>query len=88
MRDGECGMRYERGELFAVPFEYDPYLPEPPSGYMDVYSTANDAENFAQHFVDYILQGDEFRTRAQNDSLLKQKYDFFREELFDGEEYE
>lgn len=78
----------KRNETFTVPFSYDPDLASPPAGYMDVYSTANDAENFAQHFAFYILNGKEFREKSQNDTLLKKKYDFFKNELFNEIEYE
>lgn len=76
-----------RKEIFAVAFAYDPHLSKAPFGYIDVYSTANDAENFAQHFAAYILDGEEFRTRARDDPLLKKKYDFFNNKLFHGREY-
>jgi hypothetical protein len=77
----------QRAALFAVPFEYNASLVDPPPGYLDVYSTANDAENFAQHFTFYILHAEEFRARSHNDSLLRAKYDFFKDQLFDGREY-
>jgi hypothetical protein len=76
-----------RDEIFEVPFTYDPKLRAPPDGYIDVYSTANSAENFAQHFTAYVLEAAEFRTRAKDDALLRKKYAFFREHLFEGREY-
>ncbi len=76
----------KRARIFNVTFKYNPSASAAPAGYMDVYSTANDAENFAQHFAFYILQGEEFRNRAKSDSLLKEKYEFFKD-LFNGSEY-
>jgi hypothetical protein len=76
-----------RDEIFGVPFAYDRNRTTLPPGYMDVYSTANPAENFAQHFMSFILYGDEFRKKAQNDLLLQKKYDFFKKELFHYLEY-
>ena len=76
-----------RDEIFAVPFKYDPKLQVLPPGYMDVYSTANAAENFAQHFMYYILYGPEFRKKAQGDELLHKKYAFFKKDLFNYLEY-
>ena len=76
-----------RDEIFEVPFKYDPKLQVLPPGYMDVYSTANAAENFAQHFMYYILYGPEFRKKAQGDELLHKKYDFFKKDLFNHLEY-
>lgn len=75
----------ERTRIFNVSFTYDPNLRTPPEGYIDVYSTANDAENFAQHFVAFVLDAGEFRNRARNETLLQQKYDFMKK-LF-GREY-
>ncbi len=63
-------LKKPRDEIFAVPFPYDPHRTEPPAGFMDVYSTANSAENFAQHFTFYILQGEKFRNKARKDVLL------------------
>ncbi len=76
-----------RDEIFAVGFAYDPRLRALPAGYMDVYSTANAAENFAQHFMYYILYGPEFRKKAQDDVLLQKKYDFFKKDLFNYLDY-
>jgi len=77
----------ERAIIFNVTFPYNPRALAPPRGYIDVYSTANDAENFAQHFMFYILKGQDFREFAKNDALLKEKYDFFKNKLFHGREY-
>ncbi|MBS3067121.1 hypothetical protein J4450_00340 [Candidatus Micrarchaeota archaeon] len=77
----------KRAVIFNVTFAYNASASSPPYGFMDVYSTANDAENFAQHFTFYILQGEEFRNRAENDSILKEKYEFFKNELFNDREY-
>lgn len=76
-----------RKEIFSVDFPYDPNRPEPPAGYLNVYSTANDAENFSEHFAAYIFKAQEFRSRAASDALLKKKYDFFKNNLFNGREY-
>ena len=76
-----------RDEIFAVPFDYDHKRPAVPAGYMDVYSTANAGENFAQHFMYYILDGAEFRKKAQNDELLQKKYHFFKKDMFNYLEY-
>ena len=77
----------ERQRIFNVSFPYESNAASPPVGYIDVYSTANDAENFAQHFMYYVLHGNEFRQKAQNDALLREKYNFFKGRLFNGREY-
>lgn len=76
-----------RADIFSVDIIYDPYLLNPPEGYIDIYSTSNDAENFAQHFALYILKGEEFRNLSKSNTFVKEKYDFFRNYLFDGKEY-
>ncbi len=77
----------QRKELFNVAFKRDPSINDLPEGYLDLYSTANDAENFAQHFAAYVLEGEKFRKLAENDTLLRTKYDFFKEKLFEDKEY-
>lgn len=78
----------QRAQVFVVPFSYDPNLSSPPNGYIDVYSTANEAENFAQHFMYYVLHGAEFREKTSRDLRLREKYLFFKEQLFNGREYD
>ncbi len=58
-----------------------------PCGYVSKYSTTNSAENFAEHFAFYVLEGEKFRERAKTDEFLQAKYDFVKE-LFAGKEYE
>ncbi len=70
-----------------IPQIYDPDLPDPPPGFIDLYSTANDAENFAEHFAAYILEGKKFRDLALGDELLARKYIFYKYFLFNGREY-
>jgi|GEM_PF-2745211 len=76
-----------RKEIFSVSFPYDPALVAPPVGYLNVYSTANDAENFAEHFASYVFRAQDFRVRAKRDEILQRKYDFFKNNLFGGREY-
>ena len=58
-----------------------------PCGYVSDYSTTNDAENFAEHFSYYVVNGKGFRNRATTDPLLKAKYDFLKNHIFEGREY-
>jgi len=76
----------ERDRIFAVDIEYDPNRTDAPEGFISVYATANDQENFAEHFAYYILYPEEFREKAKTNSKLKEKYDFFKR-LFGGKEY-
>lgn len=75
----------ERAEVFNASFAYNASLREPPEGHVDAYSTANDAENFAQHFAAFVLDAGNFRKRAANETLLARKYGFMKK-LF-GKEY-
>lgn len=77
----------ESDRIFEVTEPYNPNLTAPPRGFIDVYSSANAAENFAQHFMSYVLKAEKFREQMKNDSLLKEKYDFFKKWIFDGKEY-
>ncbi len=80
-------LKEKRDEIFKVTVDYDPSLISAPEGYVDVYSTANDAENFAEHLAYYVLYPDEFKEKMKNDSLLAEKYLFLRDFIFDGKEY-
>ena len=77
----------ESDRIFKVTEPYNPNLTSPPQGFIDVYSSANAAENFAQHFMSYVLKAEKFREQMKNDSLLKEKYDFFKKWIFEGKEY-
>jgi len=77
----------ERNRIFSVTDPYNPNAPTTPIGFINVYSSANDQENFAEHFSYYILYANEFKERMKNDSLLMQKYNFFKNWIFEGKEY-
>ena len=77
----------ESDRIFEVTEPYNPNLTAPPPGFIDVYSSANAGENFAQHFMSYVLKAEKFREQMKNDSLLKEKYDFFKKWIFEGKEY-
>jgi len=73
--------------MFKVTERYNPNLTVSPQGFIDVYSSANAGENFAQHFMSYVLKAENFREQMKNNSVLKEKYDFFKKWIFDGKEY-
>jgi len=79
-----------RRMIFSVninPLAYNPNLQEPGPGFISIYAMANDAENFAEHFVAYILDGERFCELAASDPVLESKYVFFKNSLFDGYDY-
>ncbi len=46
-----------------------------------------EGEGFADMFADYVMEGEEFRAAAQINSKIAQKYNWLKENLFDGREY-
>lgn len=57
-------------------------------GYVSEYASTNEHEDFAETFLFYIKYGSEFRHLAQSNNLLLSKYDFMRDYVFDGYEFE
>ncbi len=58
------------------------------AGYITVYSTKSDLENFAENFAYYIVYPNVFREKIQTDTLLAEKYEFMRDKIFSGLEYQ
>ncbi|WP_299290161.1 hypothetical protein [Nitrosopumilus sp.] len=58
-----------------------------PNGYISLYSTVNDAENFAENFAYYVIYPNEFRDRLETDPLLIDEYEFMRDMIFSSFEY-
>jgi len=71
-----------RDSIFKVTVEYQPNTSIIPSGYISVYSTANDAENFAENFAHYILYQDKFQEKIIKDYLLEDEYRFLHDQIF------
>ncbi len=76
-----------RDSIFAVEVDYQPGLSSAPGGHVSVYSTANDAENFAENFAHYVERPEQFREQVLQDSELVEEYEFIRDEIFNGLEY-
>ncbi len=77
----------DRISIFNVTQKYQPNSGALSSGYITVYSTKNNLENFAENFAHYIQYPNEFREKIQTDSLLAEKYEFLRDKIFLGFEY-
>lgn len=74
-------LKEEYDELFdTMGINYPPI--ETPRGYISSYATANKAENFAEHFANYVFRAGNFKTKMAGDALLTKKYDFFEKKLF------
>ncbi len=52
------------------------------------YAMSDPFEDFAESYAYYILHGTEFRNLAEYNEAISDKYDFFKNKVFDGVEYE
>jgi len=77
----------DRISIFNVTQKYQPNSGALSSGYITLYSTKNNLENFAENFAYYIQFPNEFRERIQTDTLLTDEYEFMRDKIFLGFEY-
>ncbi|MEK0367800.1 MAG: hypothetical protein QQN45_07725 [Nitrosopumilus sp.] len=77
----------DRISIFNVPQKYQPNTGALSAGYISVYSSKSDKENFAENFAYYIVRPDVFREKIQTDTLLAEKYEFMRDKIFSGFEY-
>ena len=76
-----------RNELFHVDSQNDVQTKTLQKGHLTYYSVKNSNENFAEHFAFYVIYPDEFRDKMEDDPLLKAKYEFFKDYIFNGIEY-
>ena len=76
-----------RDSIFKVDVAYHPNLSNPPSGHVSVYSTVNDAENFAESFAYFVEKPEHFRAQILTDPELIEEYEFLRDEIFNNFEY-
>jgi hypothetical protein len=51
------------------------------------YAKTNNPEDFAESFTTYVHAGNIFRERAKSNTYLQQKYDFLKNYIFEGREY-
>jgi len=80
-------VRDEKDKLFTGVEDYNPDAEEIPKGFISIYSSANNQEDFASHFAHYVLDAEEFRKKAETDKVLKKKYEFLKNKIFDSREY-
>ena len=76
-----------RDSIFAVKIDYQIDSSELPLGHVSAYSTANDAENFAENFAHYVERPEVFREMINDDPQLAGNYDFIKNEIFQNLEY-
>lgn len=85
--DIEKSKWHEKNQLFSIAYSDIKNMEDRPKGYVTYYSLINQHENFAEHFAHYVLNGNEFKKHADNDSLLDLKYQFLKQHMFNGMEY-
>ncbi len=51
------------------------------------YAMSDPFEDFAESYIFYLLHGDKFRKLAAHNETLSKKYDFLKEKVFAGKEY-
>ena len=61
-------------------------IPDKNAFVMD-HSRTNPDEDFANTFLYYIMLGDNFREMAKSNEVLKNKYEFMKDNVFNGNEY-
>ncbi len=52
------------------------------------YALSDPFEDFAECYVYYVLHNKEFKSKTQTSAKLLQKYNFFKEKVFDGKEFD
>ena len=57
------------------------------SDFVSGYALSNKYEDFAESFAFYIFHNDEFKRRAGESEALRRKYDFFRDYIFENQEF-
>lgn len=78
----------ERNLTFNGMDNYQSNSTIPLDEFISRYSAVNDAENFAENFAHYVIFPNEFRERMETDVLLVEEYEFLRENIFTGIEFQ
>lgn len=58
------------------------------TGFVSGYAMTNPYEDFAETYAAYVLHGDLFRFYTHFDTDLKKKYEFMRDTVFEGVEFD
>ncbi len=59
-----------------------------PSDFISGYAQANVFEDFAETYIFYKLHGEKFRILIQSSKKLQEKYNFMKDFVFDGKEFQ
>lgn len=63
-------------------------LTSTPEDFVSGYAMSDPFEDFAESYAYYVLHGTEFRILAESNRVLRWKYDFLKNNVFDDKEYE
>lgn len=77
-------------EFYRISFENDKTLKADASDldFVSGYAKEDPFEDFAETYNYYALHGDNFRTLIRHNEALEQKYNFMKEKVFDGKEFD
>jgi len=59
-----------------------------PKDFVSGYAMTNCFEDFAESFLFYRMHGEKFRYLGESSDVLREKYDFFKEQVFEGKEFQ
>lgn len=74
--------------LYGVSWEDNGSFTSTSSGFVSGYAQTNPFEDFAETYAAYVLHGPLFRLYAAHNADLKQKYEFMRDIVFEGVEFD
>jgi hypothetical protein len=77
-------------EFYRISFENDQELKADSTDldFVSGYAKTDPFEDFAETYNYYLLHGDNFRQLARNNEVLEKKYNFMKEKVFDGQEFD
>lgn len=75
-------------DFYSISWENNSSFKSPEIGFISGYAMTSPFEDFADTYMAYILHGPLFRFYAARDIDLKAKYEFMKETVFDGVEFD
>lgn len=75
-------------DFYSISWEDNRSFTSPETGFISGYAMTSPFEDFADTYMAYILHGPLFRFYAARDTDLKVKYEFMKETVFDGVEFD
>jgi hypothetical protein len=75
-------------QLYSVSWEDNRSFTSSSSGFISGYAMSNPYEDFAETYAAYVLHGPLFRLYSSYNKDLKEKYDFMKDVVFEGREFD